>query len=343
MTAVLRYFVIAATLVAGSARPSANEPGRVLKMGTTVPDGTLWAHELKRFAETIEQRTAGRVRVKWYFGGITGDELEERDRILRGELDGAGWSIGCSHVAQSLRVGRLPAVFLSRDEATDVLNHLQPLFEKEAHEKGLVFIGSVALGQDVLFTRKPVKNLDELKRLRLWRWSTDGVANAASREMGFQIVELPISEAARAYDEGRVDGFFVVPSGALSWQFSVRARYLVDLPSNVISGCLVMAERSLLSLSLADQAVVRDAGAVVRERVGVVTRDLDDKLMHGLFAKQGVVRVPISEDFRAQFFAAARLARDRVAESTVSKPLLDRVLKMVGDFRGEHSTEAAAP
>ena len=42
-------------------------------------------------------------------------------------------------------------------------------------------------------------------------------------------------------------------------------------------------------------------------------RQQDEELLGSLFAKQGLKTVPVSESFRADFFAQARAARDRLA------------------------------
>src|SRR3954467_6995726 len=76
-----------------------------LRMGTMAPDGTAWARELNAFARDVDQRTHGQVRIKWYYGGITGDEPGMGERIRRGQLDGAA-SGGplCESLAPSMRV-----------------------------------------------------------------------------------------------------------------------------------------------------------------------------------------------------------------------------------------------
>ena len=61
------------------AQPAA-EP-TVLRMAAIAPEGTSWARELKAFARNLERATDGAVRVKWYLGGVAGDEAEEVERI----------------------------------------------------------------------------------------------------------------------------------------------------------------------------------------------------------------------------------------------------------------------
>ncbi|HEX9103769.1 MAG TPA: TRAP transporter substrate-binding protein DctP, partial [Polyangia bacterium] len=156
---------------------------------------------------------------------------------------------------------RLPGVFQSRDEAADAINRLNPSMVKEAHDHGFALLTAVSLGPDVIFTRTPVHSLAELRKIKLWRWDLDEVGIATSREMGLQIVPLPVSEAAHAYDEAHVDGFLAIPMAALAFQWSSRARYVTDLRGSYIWSCLVMTERSLQRLPAAYQESLRVAAA----------------------------------------------------------------------------------
>ena len=56
-----------------AARAAVAEPV-TLRFASLVPEGTAWARELRAFARDVENLSHGNLRVKWYFGGITGAE-----------------------------------------------------------------------------------------------------------------------------------------------------------------------------------------------------------------------------------------------------------------------------
>jgi TRAP-type C4-dicarboxylate transport system substrate-binding protein len=325
------------------ALPAHAQPDFVLRLATIAPDGTPWARELKAYARNLESATDGHLRVKVYYGGVAGDELEQEQRIQRGQLDGSmSGGMLCERVAPSMVVARLPAMFQNREEAIEVLNNLEPILEAEAHRAGYAMPATSAIGSDALFTRVPVHSMDDLRRLKLWHWAPDEVGIASSRAMGLQIVPLPIYEGARAYDDGRVDGFFAVPSAAMAFQWSTRARYVADLRRSYIFGCVLFSERFYSRLPAPMQEAIRSSTAVLRERFAEVGRQVDEALLGGMFAKQGVTVTPVSERFRAEYFNAARAARGHVAETLVPRALIDRVLNMLADYRAEHATEPPA-
>src|SRR4051812_32940032 len=90
----------------------------VLRMASVVPEGTAWARELKAFSREVAQSTNDEVHVKWYLGGIAGDDIEAGERVRRDQLDGvAAGAWQCERWAPSIYVTRLPGLFRSRDEA----------------------------------------------------------------------------------------------------------------------------------------------------------------------------------------------------------------------------------
>jgi len=333
---------VTVAVVAGGvahAEPPTPEQPMVLRIATVAPEGSPWAHELRHASRRIAEATQGAVTVRWFFNATAGDELEQLERLKRGQLDGAASGhMLCERLAPSLRIGHLPALFQSRDEASAVIAGLLPQLEREAHQAGFSMLAVSGLGPALFFTRAPVKTLAELRRLKLWRWAADEVGVAASRAMGLDVVALPVWDAARAYDDGRTDGFLAIPSAALAFQWSAQARYLIDLRGAYLFGCLVIADRAFARLTAEQQAAVRDVAARMRERYEDLGRRVDEQLLGGLFAKQGLTVLGASESFRAEFFAAARASRASVIDRYVPPSLVERVQGMLADYRAEHRT-----
>jgi TRAP-type C4-dicarboxylate transport system substrate-binding protein len=308
-----------------------------LRIGAIAPEGTGWAREFHAFGRYVEAEAKGALRVKLYLDGVAGDELQMGERVRKGQLDGvASGQFLCEAAAPSMRVLRIPGVFQSRDEARDVVGHLLPSVEDEAAHNGFVILGAAGLGPDVFFTREPVRSLEDVRRLKLWRLDVDEVGIAASRDMGLTIVPLPINEARRAYDDKRIDGFIAAPSAALAFQWSSVASYVTDLHSGYIYGCLVFGERQFQRLLPEQQAALRAGAARMLVGIDELGRRQDEALLGGLFNKQGLKSVPVPPAFRAEYFAAAKSTRAQLVDRLIPRALLERVLRMLADYRIEH-------
>jgi TRAP-type C4-dicarboxylate transport system substrate-binding protein len=129
------------------------------------------------------------------------------------------------------------------------------------------------------------------------------------------------------------DGFIAVPSGALAWQWTSLVRYYSDLPTAMLPACLIITNAALDQLGVAEQQAVRAAGAKLRARWNDATASLEGALLGGLFEKQGLKRIAATPQFRAQFYAAAKSARERLGEQLVPRELTTSVEKMLGEYR----------
>jgi TRAP-type C4-dicarboxylate transport system substrate-binding protein len=330
---VSRAFVVYALATACSV---AHADPVVLRMATIAPDGTSWAREAKAFGREVEASTQGQVQVKWYFGGIAGDELAVGERIRRGQLDGAAAASLCEHLAPSLRVMRIPGVFQQRGEHQHVLARLRPRLVEEFHRAGFEVITLSPFGSDIVFTRAPVHSYSDLKLQRLWVWDLDQVTRDMTTAMGMSTVPRPLEVVRGELEAGKLEGMLALPSAALAYQWSTRVKYFMDLRINMLPGCLVIASRAFERMAPVIKDDVREAGARMAVRFDQSGRDIDNALINGLFEKQGLVKLPVSDALRSAFFQAARAAREKLAPELVSRALLEQVLGWLADYRGEH-------
>src|SRR5205814_4512452 len=168
------------------------------------------------------------------------------------------------------------------------------------------------MGNDILFSRNPIHNLDELRKTRLWVWSLDSTLIAQFKALGIPTVSTEVGDAMKAYDDGRVDAFISIPLGALAYQWSARTRYFTDFHFSFLPGCLVIANHSFDALGLDEQQAIREAAAKLTVRFEDLGRTLERKLTNGLFQRQGTRPQPASPLFRAQLFSAAEDARQHI-------------------------------
>ncbi len=324
-----------AAVLAGT--PSFGEPV-TLRVATVAPEGSAWAREGQAFARDVERVTDGRVRIKLYFGGITGDEIQTIEQARRGRIDGiASGGMSCLMLAPSLRVFRVPGLFRSPDEAQHVSNHLRAVIDDEFRKAGFIDMGEPTIGPDMIFSREPVRSVADLRRGTFWIWDLDPVLNVALRAMGVSTLPVGLSEALHAYEAGRTQGFIAVPMAALAFQWSTEARYLSAMPLGILRGCVIFTARSFDSLRVDDREAVRGAATKAVARLDDVGRAANQALLQGLFARQGVTIVPADEVFRGELLTAARIAREQLPDSVVRRALVMRVLAMLADYRAQEA------
>ena len=311
------------------------EPPVRIRMAAEAPEGSTWAHEFHVIDREVAAATNGAVQVKWYLGGIAGDEVQTLDRVANAQLDGEAGALFCDRVSPSLRIGRVVGLFQSRDEWRYVLSRLWPRIDAESAKRGYVNLGVGSVGNILLFSRRPLRTWDDLRAQRFWTWDLDDISRVMLTKMGLTIVPLPVADAARAYDDGRIDGFVATPVAALVFQWTTRAHYYSDLIAGELPACIVVAQRALDPLPIAQQTVVKTAMGKFVGRFEPVGRSEEEALLGGLFERMGLHAAPADARLRAEWLEAARRARDEVGASLVDKELLSSTMTLLADYRAE--------
>jgi TRAP-type C4-dicarboxylate transport system substrate-binding protein len=313
----------------------------VLRMAAIAPDGTEWARALKAFANEIEVQSKGELRMKWYLGGVAGDELTALDRVKRGQLDGEAGAIFCQKLAPTLRVARVPGLFDSREEFNYVASRLKPTLDEEFRKSGFTNLGEAVFGIDVLFSRTPIRSLDELLGARMWAWNLDPVWQGAANGMGMKTIVTTIDEHSPAWRRKAYDAFFCVPGAALAYQWTTETGYVAELGATALPACLVVSNTAIDPLPNELKQVLVSASAKFMNRFNEVSEHLDHSLVGGLLEKQGLVKVQVSPQFKAQFNEAAMAAAKKQGAALLSPSTLETVQKMLGEYRATHRLEAA--
>jgi TRAP-type C4-dicarboxylate transport system substrate-binding protein len=330
-----RPFICLALLLT-LANPVRAEGPITLRMAAIAPEGTAWARELRALVRDIEAQTNHEVTMKWYLGGIAGDELTALDRIGKGQLDGMAGASFCQRLGPSLGITQVHGLFRDEDEARVVLNRLRPIVEKEFEQNGFVLFGIASFGFQTIFSRTPVRSLADLRKGRYWTWNLDRFSMQQLPAMGLNVAPLPIEAAAEAWDEGRVDGFVVAPSVALAYQLSSRAHFLSTVKTGILPGCIMVSQRAFDQLTVENRQIVRAAAAKFAVRFTDLEQVQDKALLSGLFEHQGVKSVPAPASFVSEFFDTAARARQKISEDLVPPALLDQIMGWLDEYRSGH-------
>ena len=149
----------------------------LVRLGTVIPAGTIWNNILKEQAAEWTRITGGRVRLT-VMAGTQGDE----DAIIRkmrtsGQLQAASLSAVslAMSIDQSFNVFFIPMFFQDYAELDHVMAKLQPVITQRLADKGFVFLNWGSGGWVQVFSKKPAKNLRDLKGMKLFTSAGDDV------------------------------------------------------------------------------------------------------------------------------------------------------------------------
>src|SRR6476620_11122635 len=132
-----------------------------LKIATLAPEGSSWMKLFHSWQQKVEARTEGRVKIKFYSGGMMGDERDVLRKIRLGQISGAAITgIGLSSIAPEIRALEISRTY---EELDGLRAALGPDIKKAFEAKGYILGSWGDVGPVHLFTNKPIKTLDDLR------------------------------------------------------------------------------------------------------------------------------------------------------------------------------------
>lgn len=236
-----------------------NGAATTFKIATIAPEGSQWMQQMRAGALTIKERTAGRVELKFYGGGVMGNEKSVLRKIRVGQLQGGALTGGgLSKISPDMLLYGLPLLTRSINEMNYVRQQMDPLLVEHLEEVGYVSFGFAAGGFANLMSQSPIAGVEDLKGKKVWVPEGDRASYAVMEALGLAPVTLPLSDVLTGLQTGLVEVVGTSPLGALAFQWYTRVNYITPMPLAYIYGSLVIDKRSFKRLSAADQQVVRE-------------------------------------------------------------------------------------
>ncbi len=253
--------LVAALAVLLSGAGSAH--AKPLKIATVAPEGSSWMREMRAAAAAVEERSAGRVRLKFYPSGVMGNDKTVLRKIRAGQLHGGAFTSGSLHsVYPDLELYGIPLLFRSYDEADYVRARMDDGMIAGLEEVGLIALAINDQGFAYLMTQNPAREVADLEGTRVWIQEGDAMSLTAFESAGVSPVQLSLADVYTALQTGLVDTVAAPPMGAIALQWHTKVHYVTDVPLSYLTGTLVIDARAFGALRAEDQQILRQ---VVRE------------------------------------------------------------------------------
>ena len=312
-----------------------------IKIATLAPDGNKWMQLMRAGSKEIADRTEGRVRFKYYPGGVMGSDKSVMRKIRAGQLHGGAVTPGAlSSINSDALVYGVPLLFRSYDEMNFVRQKVDQKIVQGIEESGFVTFGLSDGGFAYLMSNEPVRSLKDLQGKKIWIPEDDKITLAVFRDMGISPIQLPISDVYTGLQTGLIDTVGISPIGAVAFQWHTKTKYLTDVPLLYLNGLMVVSKKMFNKIKPADQAVVREVYGRVFEKLNVQNQK-DNIAAKKALQQQGIKFVSISGQEKAvmqgHVDSATRLL---VKQGIFDKKLLDTVTQLRDRYRASHRSAA---
>jgi TRAP-type C4-dicarboxylate transport system substrate-binding protein len=303
----------------------------LIKFATVAPEGSTWMNHMRELDKKLRTKSQGRIGFRIYAGGVAGDELDVLRKIRIGQIHSAAFSgVGFGQILPMVRILDLPFLFRNDGEIDLAQRSLQDDFSAHFQEKGFELISWAEVGNVHLFSQKPIEQVGDLSRLKVWAWSGDPIAKETFTAMGTNPIPLAITDVTTSLSTGMIDTVYAPPLGALALQWYTSVKYMMSLPLAHSTGAV------LLTKAYADQ-IPADLLKMLKEEfqsaMVALTSDLrmQSEETIRLLEKRGLTILPLPSGADLQAFYKVH---DQVALALAGeiypKELLDRVYSILG-------------
>lgn len=235
------------------------KPKYQLKIATLAPDGSTWMNIMDELDDAVQAGTGGEVGLKFYPGGIQGDEPIVLRKIATGQLHGGGLTgVGLGTIAPALRVLELPFLFRNEGEVEWIHGQMDRTFEGILHEHGFTLLGWADVGFVYLYSNQPIATKSDLEGQKLWLWEGDPLAQEFLAKAGVAPVPLSITDVMTSLQTGLVSAVYVSPLACIALQWFTRVEYTTDIPITHAMGAVVIANDAWDKIPAEHQDTVRN-------------------------------------------------------------------------------------
>ena len=232
---------------------------QTFKIATIAPEGSSWMNDMKAGAKSIEERTLGRVKFKFYGGGVQGNDKQVQRKMRTGQLHGGAFTSGALNKFQKdADLFSMPMLFNSIDEVRFVRQEMDGEIRQRLEDSGYVNFGFAGAGFAYMMSNKPLATLAELKGQKVWIPEGDPVGFAALRALGIAPVIMPITDVMTGLQTDLLDSVTVPPVGAVVFQWHTRLSFITELPLAYVYAALLIDKRAFSRISEEDQIIVRE-------------------------------------------------------------------------------------
>jgi TRAP-type C4-dicarboxylate transport system substrate-binding protein len=306
----------------------------VLKVATSLPEGSGWMKVMRGCAAAIKERSDGRVELKFYPGGVMGNDAAVLRKIKLGQLQAAAFTgAEASLVYSSAPLYSLPFLFQGEAEVAFVRSRVDAQLLAGFEEHGMVAAGIGGGGFVYLMSTQPIRTRNELKVRKVWVPPSDRIAQVAYEAGGVSPISLPLTDVYPGLQTGLIDTVANTAAGSIFFQWHTKVKYVVDLPLTYVVGVMLIDKKAFERVDEADRALVR-------EEVGKAFAAIDANLQkendaaRATLVKNGIEFIKPSEQEAEFWRGIGRDAQARLVEQgAISAELLNAVRAAQAEYR----------
>ena len=297
---------------------------------------TVWIPML----EELKKRSNGRITYTLYAGAALGSGPEHYDIVAKGLSDmgyfTASWTPGRFPLSDVLSMA---AWVDGKDVGTDIGN---AMYEKALKQEfpGVKMIELNGCIQAFMWTRKPVKSLEDCKGLRIR--SPGGHQTNYIKALGAEPVFMPLGDVYLSMETGTIDGIVTCPPLVLAFKLSEVAKYGTVATFGCVTEGVIMNEKSWQNTPDDLKPIIMDVCSNPFRTTGGLNKDVYKTMMKEIEGK-GVQLYKMPKDQEERWFKLFQGETKKWVEAMEAKGLpAKQVVTTYNEAAHQHGVECAA-
>ncbi|MCM2305095.1 MAG: TRAP transporter substrate-binding protein DctP, partial [Elusimicrobia bacterium] len=323
------------------AAPRTASAQTAIKFATLAPEGSTWMKVLTELSKELEKESGGKLKFKFYPGGVSGDEKDVVKKIRIGQLHAAGFTgVGLGDVAPETRLLDAPWLFRSRSELEAVRAKHAKELNAAVEKGGFVLLGWTDLGSVYVFTKNPIASPEDMRKEKMWVWEGDPIAVAAYKALGVNPVPLSIVDVMQSLQTGMINGVYGPPLGVVALQWHSKVKHIYPVPLAESTGAVLVSKKFIDGLPADQRKILVDLSAKHLKRLNELTNAENDKALEAL-KKQGLdLAADPGPATRRRYEELGAAARKELAGKLFSADLLGKFEKELAALRARSAKKS---
>ena len=305
-----------------------------IKIATLAPQNSDWADRFNEGSKEIFERTDGRIKLKFYWGGAQGGAKKNKQKIKIGQLQGGTFSPNDFQTSYpDLNIYGLPFLFKNVDEVNHIRNFKDSELELGFKRLGFDVYGFAGGGFAYIMSNEPIRGYNDLKDKKIWLPQGDLISYEAMKALDLLPISLPVTDVLTGLQTGLIDIVAIPPVVALALQWHTKVKYVTKIPVLYVMGFLAIDTRVTKRLRPDDDAVLSEVLTRIYEDVDQGSEKDTENAMQALL-NIGLIEVPFDD---AEYIKLTDLLvepnQSMANRGMFSKDLYDEISSYIKDYR----------
>ncbi len=297
-----------------------------LKIATISPEGSMWMEKMKKGAEQVEKETEKRVTIKFYPGGVMGNDSAVIRKIRIGQLQGGAFVAGSmSQFFPSNQIYAQPFKFQSLDEVDHLRQYFDPYIIEGLDKGGFVVFGIIGGGFAYVMSKEPIQNVQDLRNRKVWIPDNDHISQDSIKVFGITPVPLPISDVRTSLQTGLIDTIGTSPVGAVVLQWYSQVKYVMNIPLIYLHAVLAIDKTQFMKIDEGDRKIISRVMTSASKEMDIQNRKDDLEAIETLKNRGIVFTTPSKQDLDEWYRIAGLASQEMIEAGVLPKDIADKM------------------